>query len=373
MKCKAAVGVVAFSLLAALAAPVCALAADDWQAHWNKVLAAAKQEGEVSCTCVPVPFIRQIIEERWAKDHPDIKLSYSPATLPDIEPQITQERRAGKFIRDVYVWGSSPEVYVWEDQDFLADLRPMIIEPENTKESNWYGGFASRFQDVKKRSVFALSAPLQGITVRRDLVPDSELALPVDLLKPQFKGKWVVWDPRYGGAGANVLGWWNFLFGIDGPHGVRALLAHDPIVVPGPGRNPVTQMFRNNVPINFGNTEETDLAPFRKAGFKVDVQALGREPDRAFLGAGFYDILIFKNAPHPNASTVFLNWLMSRDVAQALISKTDVSARTDIEATSRSGRAAPLPGAHYAFAGQTEENIKKYRLPAMQIAREVLR
>jgi iron(III) transport system substrate-binding protein len=347
--------------------------AADWQERWDKVLAAANKEGEVSCTCVPVPFIRQLIETRWAKDHPEIKLVYSPATLPEIEPQITQERRAGQFIRDVYIWGSSPETYVWSDQGFLADLRPLIILPENADQSHWYGGFASRFQDEKKQSVFALSAPLQTITIRRDLVPESELSLPADLMKPQFKGKWVVWDPRYGGAGANVLGWWSFLFGLDGPRGVRALLADDPVVVPGPGRNPVTEMFRNNIPINFGNTEETDLAPFRKAGFPINVQPLGRDPDRAFLGAGFYDILIFKNAAHPNAATVFLNWIMSRAIAASVIDETDVSARTDLPPKNVGARSAPLPGMTYTFAGQTEESIKKYRLPAMAVAREVLK
>lgn len=372
MRIKPVYGVTVLALAALLTGSHQSQAAG-WQEKWDKVVAAAKQEGEFSCTCVPVPFVRRLIETEWAKAYPNIKLTYSPATLPDIEPQITQERRAGQYTRDVYLWGSSPEMYVWDDQGFVADLKPLIILPENTDESKWFGGFESRFQDQEKRRVFALSAPLQSLTIRRDLVPASELALPGDLLKPQFKGKWVVWDPRFGGAGANVLGWWNFLFGIDGKNGVRALLAHDPVVVPGPGRNAVTQMYRNNIPINFGNTNESDLAPFRSAGFPINVEPLGREPDRSFLGSGSFGILIFKDAPHPNAATVFLNWIMSREVGISIIGKADVSARTDIELKPEGARGAPLPGTRYAFAGQTEENIKKYRIPAMKVAREVLK
>jgi ABC-type Fe3+ transport system substrate-binding protein len=372
MRSKPVFGTCALAVIALLVAPPQGLAAE-WQEKWDKVVAAAKQEGEVSCTCIPVPFVRRLIETAWAKAYPEIKLSYSPATLPDIEPQITQERRAGQYTRDIYIWGSSPEMFVWDDQGFLANLRPLIILPENADESKWFGGFDSRFQDEEKQSVFAISAPLQSISVRRDLVPASEFAVPADLLQPQFKGKWVIWDPRFGGAGANVLGWWNFLFGLDGPKGVRALLAHDPVVVPGPGRNAVTQMYRNNIPINLGNTNEADLAPFRSAGFPINVELLGREPDRAYLGAGAYGVLIFKDAPHPNAATVFLNWIMSREINIAVVNQTDVSARTDIEVTSDKVKGAPLPGTRYHFAGQTEEAIKKYRIPAMKIAREVLK
>ena len=372
MRFKSIFGTAAFTVVALLTAPPQSPAAE-WQDEWNKVVAAAKKEGELSCTCVPVPFVRRLIETEWAKAYPEIKLTYSPATLPDIEPQITQERRARQYTRDVYVWGSSPEMYVWDDQGFLANLRPLMILPENTDESKWFGGFASRFQDEEKRSVFAVSAPLQSITIRRDLVPASELGLPGDLLKPQFKGKWVVWDPRFGGAGANVLGWWNFLFGLDGKSGIRALLAHDPVVVPGPGRNAVTQMYRNNIPINFGNTNESDLAPFRNAGFPINVELLGRDPDRAFLGSGQFGVLIFKDAPHPNAATVFLNWIMSRDVNISVIGTADASARTDVDVKGDGARGAPLPGTRYPFAGQTEEGIKKYRLPAMKVAREVLK
>lgn len=364
---------VALAAAALLTLPVGAASAADWQEKWDATVAAAKKEGEVSCTCIPVPFVRRLIETEWAKAYPEIKLTYSPANLPEIEPQITQERRAGQFIRDVYVWGSSPEMYVWDDLGFLADLRPMILLPENSDESKWFGGFDSRFQDEEKRSVFALAAPLQSISVRRDLLPASEFGAPIDLLKPQFKGKWVIWDPRFGGAGANVLGWWNFLFGLEGKTGVRALLAHDPVVVPGPGRNAVNQMFRNNVPINLGNTNEADLAPFRSAGFPINIELLGRDPERAYLGSGAYGILVFKNAAHPNASVVFLNWIMTRQVHIDVLNQTDVSARTDIEFGADKVKNAPLPGARYTFAGQTEEAIKKYRIPAMNLAKEVLK
>jgi ABC-type Fe3+ transport system substrate-binding protein len=372
MRLRSGFGAVTLGVAALLAVPSTGLTAE-WQERWEKVVAAAKKEGEISCTCIPVPFVRRLIETEWAKAYPEIKLTYSPATLPEIEPQITQERRAGQYIRDIYVWGSSPEMYIWDDQGFLANLRPLIILPENADESKWFGGFDSRFQDEEKRSVFAITAPLQSMTVRRDLVPASEFALPADLLKPQFKGKWVVWDPRFGGAGANVLGWWNFLFGLEGEKGVRALLAHDPVVVPGPGRNAVTQMFRNNIPINFANTNEADLIPFRNAGFPINVELLGREPTQAFLGAGSFGVLIFKDAPHANAATVFLNWIMSRDVAIAIVSKSDVSARTDVDVSEDRLRGTPIPGARYTFSGQTEESIKKYRIPAMNVAREVLK
>ena len=51
---------------------------------WETLVAAAKREGKVNCTCVPFPAVRDAVLAEWAKDYPEIQMEYSFATLPDI-------------------------------------------------------------------------------------------------------------------------------------------------------------------------------------------------------------------------------------------------------------------------------------------------
>jgi ABC-type Fe3+ transport system substrate-binding protein len=57
--------------------------------------------------------------------------------------------------------------------------------------------------------------------------------------------------------------------------------------------------------------------------------------------------MVFKDAPHPNAARVFLNWLVSKDVAIRLAAAMDQdSFRADIPSRMPPERAA-LPGTRY--------------------------
>ena len=342
-----------------------------WEDRWADVVAKAKEEGELSCTCIPIPFQRDIIIEEWEKDYPEITMTYISAILPDVEPQITQERRGGEFVRDVYVWGPSPEFFVFDNSGFLEDLRPLMILPEVADESMWAGGFdgiAGRFVDEDNRTVFAPSWQIGTLGVNRLLVSESEVSKPEDILKPQFKGgKIVVWDPRFGGGGASALGHWNFMFGLDG---VRDVIAQEMVIV----RNSsavAEQMARSSVPIAFGAPRKALFRAYEEAGVETNVEPLGQTADLAGIAVGGWGIGLFKDAPHPNASILFFNWVNSRDVQQRIMGRiNEVSARFDVDTGPDEFK--PLTSENYTFFAQSEKHINEYRLPAMALARELI-
>ncbi len=340
--------------------------------EWGALVEAAKREGKVNCTCVPVPVVRDAVLREWAKDYPEIQMEYSFATLPDIEPQVTAERAAGQFVRDVYMFNPSPEQYAFASRGFFEDLRPLMILPDLASPDTWRGGFEERFQDDAKRTVFAAGAGINtmGINVgrHRELglpLPDS----PLDILKPEYKKQIVAWELRFGSGGSNYIGWWAFTFGLDDKTGVQALLNQEVTNLPGM-REQTERLVRGGNLIAISDPNEAFYRPFREAGVQFEIKRQGREPNNSSMTA-LWAPSVFKNAASPNAAIVLFNWLLSKRVHETALSVAAYnSARLDVAPTLP--EEAPVPALEY-YQGQKESSIRDYRNPAMELARQYYR
>jgi hypothetical protein len=94
---------------------------------------------------------------------------------------------------------------------------------------------------------------------------------------------------------------------------------------------------------------------------------MGNTPDLNANVLGGWFICVFNKRPHPNATRVFVNWLLTRDVQIGLAQALDqASRRKDLPITTLPDE-TPIPGAHY-FAPQREENIPKINEAAAYIA-----
>jgi ABC-type Fe3+ transport system substrate-binding protein len=108
---------------------------------------------------------------------------------------------------------------------------------------------------------------------------------------------------------------------------------------------------------------------FKEAGVKLNIGDLF-VPELARAGTNGSCPAIFKNPPNPNATKVFINWLLSRN-GQKIISEArgEPSARTDVPAVSPDD--APKPGVKYLYAHK-EEVMTKFLAPAQKILRELI-
>jgi ABC-type glycerol-3-phosphate transport system substrate-binding protein len=78
----------------------------DWKKSWETVIQAARKEGEVTIYGPHNPVYQQV----WAifqKTYPEIKFSFVPSKGSDHAQRIVVERRAGKYLADVLMGGSS--------------------------------------------------------------------------------------------------------------------------------------------------------------------------------------------------------------------------------------------------------------------------
>jgi len=299
-------------LLAATTASRAGEAKPAWQVRSEQVTAAAKREGKLALIGPPVASHRETLM-MFEKAHPDIRVEYSGMAPAQYEPRITRERQVGQFLWDVLVSGIGATVFLsqipagWHDP-----IKPALIFPEVLDDGKWLGGFDAGFMDKGKRHVYAFALNVtQNIFVNRDLIPESLLQKPDDLLDPRWKGK-IAWrDPRASDAGTAAFA---HLRKILGDGGAKRLLVDQEPVITQDGRQLAEWVVRGRYPIGIA-VAFTDVARFQKEGVGLNVKRLALPIER--VTASWGGALLMNRPPHPNAASIFLNWLFGREAQTA--------------------------------------------------------
>src|SRR5262249_36850314 len=142
MRCLAA------ALLAlALFAPGFAAAAEKSPA-WERTVQAAKKEGQVT-VYVHSTYAPALESGAFQKAFPDIKLVAVSGVELDLERRFMAERRAGKYLADVFMVGVLRS-YNFYQAKLLDPIKPALLLPEVVDESKWWGK-AHRYADPEKK------------------------------------------------------------------------------------------------------------------------------------------------------------------------------------------------------------------------------
>ena len=81
-------------------------AAEDWKQIWERTIDAAKREGEVVIYGPHNPMYRSLWDT-FQKNYPGIKINFVPGKGAERTQKVLAERRAGKYIADLIMGGSS--------------------------------------------------------------------------------------------------------------------------------------------------------------------------------------------------------------------------------------------------------------------------
>jgi ABC-type Fe3+ transport system substrate-binding protein len=150
---------------------------------------------------------------------------------------------------------------------------------------------------------------------------------------------------------------------------VRKLLGQQEVVVTRDARQQAEWVVRGRYPIGVGVVPR-ELQLFRQQGLGLNVQPL-KEPVTMRASSG--GIMLFNQAPHPNAAKVFINWLLTKRVQMQVTEKLQEynSARLDVPPVQPQGW--PDPARLSEYVNTQNEAV----LPQLQrveaIARELLR
>jgi len=337
----------------------------DWKTKWEKILADAKKEGKVAVAGPPGTAYRDVMRG-FEKKYPEIALEFQSFTPANFTARFSNERQAGQYLWDIYVTGPTGFDISAKKAGDLDPIRPLFILPEVLDEKAWFGGFDKAFLDSEKKYIFAFQAQITPqVLINREFVSEKDLNSIKGLLDSKWKGKIAINDPRVDGAGNGRIALWA---GQLGEEFVRSLLKQD-VGLSRDDRQLADWLARGKYPIAVG-VNETDIAELQKLGVGSRVEPLGGKLAEAWrLSTGWGAARLVNKAPHINAATVYVNWLLSKEGQTAWASTVSrPSRRIDVP---RVTGMSPEAGIDY-FDIDREERVP-LRDKAQEISKSVLR
>lgn len=333
---------------------------------WNKIVEAAKREGVVKCACPPRRDFALAFKNGFEAAYPGITLEITAATLPSFPLRVAKEQAAGMYLWDVYTFGPGAEIFELKNKEGLESLWDFFVLPEVLNDAAWVGGIKDRFLDVEQKHIFGIFFSISNGTINRDALPGLKIKSFEDLLDPALKGKLVSVDPRIGGSGESLAA---AVYRRYGREGLKKLFVDQDVLLVKGNVEVAEQVIRKARPVSLTSVSPDAQIKYREAGVKLNLENL-TIPELGRAGTNGSCPAVFKKPPNPNATKVFINWVLSRQ-GQKFISEArgEPSARTDIPIANPQD--APQPGVDYLNAHK-EEVMMKFLAPAQKILRELI-
>lgn len=342
----------------------------DVQQDWEKLLDAAKREGKVTVSLPATAEMRKQVEGNFRKKF-GIEVEVFTARGSAAVRRMADESKAGVRHFDLHIGGSNSAVSGLLDEGVLDPVEPWLVLPEVKDPKYWWGGHM--WVDNAKRYIYAFQAYItESLWCNTELVKPNEIRSYDDFLNPKWKGKIGFLDPRSPGAGDSN---WSFIWSVKGEEYLRKLVAQDLFLVRDQ-RVLAESLAKGRVALMIGLTYYS-YAPFIKAG--LPVKALPAMKEGTFGTAGSGNLAILKNPAHPNATKVFVNWLLSRegqDVVPRALGQATRRLDVDTKWLKDSGVIAAKDRMtvkdYLQIENQSEEKLDKVREPAVKVAQTLL-
>jgi len=209
-----------------------------------------------------------------------------------------------------------------------------------------------------------------SIYYNTNLVKPQDVRTYNDLLDSKWKGKIGLRDPRVPGGG---LAMWAFLMDTKGEEYIRKL-AQQEMFVSRNARQIADALAKGSLAMTIG-VGYRDFDAFLDAN--LPVKHLPTFKEGTYVSGGNGILGLVKGAPHPNAATVFFNWLLSRE-GQELHNRTaqQPSRRLDVDTKGLDGQAAKdvLTLEEFRrFQNFTEDKCNNSWIPGAKLAEAVLK
>ncbi len=324
---------------------------------WEQILAAAKKEGTVVISGPAGADVRDALALEFQKKY-GISVEVLSVSGRELAPRVAAERKAGQFRWDVFIHGTSTALEAMIPLGAFDPLEPALILPDIKDPKTWRGG-AIEFLDSGK-TVMVMTPFHRGILYyNTKLVNAKEFKSYNDLLDPKWKGKIVVDDPRKPSGPGQATFMFFYLHPELGPDFIRALgkqqltMLRDyaqEVDAVGQGRYPVLVGAADNVVIERA-----------KLGVPVGIVDVRQLKEGSDLSPANGNLALFNRAPHPNASKVYINWLLSKE-GQTIFARACgyISSRLDVPTDHTEPWRVPVTGA-----------IKTYTKEAIQVKKDI--
>jgi len=299
-----------FGVLAVRAIPaVVAAEKPGGQAEWDKAIAGAKKEGTVYLWG-DMEITHPDIVAAFTKEFPFIKPITVTGRVGDLTMRILSERRAGKYLADLYsgvVGGAA--FYEFYRTGVLDSVKSVFVLPEITDEFQWLGG-KHHYVDPETQRIFLYEGNVAGTSVfyNTESVKPTDFSSYWDLLDPKWKGKIAMFERVGSGFPSLTPVYYNPRLG---PDFIKRLLGEMNVTVSRDRRQATDWLGTGKVVLCIGCADVERASRDGMPVSELDRKHLKEAGNNIGLNGNSGLALISKPA-HPNAARIFVNWFLSR-------------------------------------------------------------
>ena len=363
MECKLAlastigIGVLCFAALAVAASAPKA-------AEWEKTVAAARGEGRVVIMGPAGADVRDAFTEGFQKKYPGIQVDYNGMAGAQVAPKLLNELSAGVYRTDLIIAGTITAIESLIPANAIVPIQPYLVGAESQELSKWKGGKFD-FSDNSEKYNLVFGNRLQvAFVYNRDLVPAGKIKSWRDFLSPEWKGKLTMLNPARAGASQGWVTFWYIKESQGfGKNFIRQLFTTQEVTLSNDERQLLDFVARGRYPIAIGPSG-TQAFEMKNKGLPIELFGSAALQEGGVISASNGTVMVPRNAPHPNAAKVYLDYLFSRE-GQHVWSK----------ATGLTSRRLDVPSDHIPEVLVPKEGVKyleDYKEPFVVLRDEVV-
>lgn len=244
-----------------------------------------------------------------------IGVKTSRAGTGDQVQRVLAERRAGLYSMDIVIGGGGTFTKSLLPSNVLAPVQPLLFHPEVSEPSFWKAG-RHLYMDPDQQYVLiigARNAPV-GISINTKLVRSGEIKSFWDLLNPKWRGRIVAYHPI--ATRQEVTYGQVYHDKTSGPEFLRRLFREAKLHYVTTVREFSEGLASGAYAVGFlEGAAQREIREMKREGLPVDLffsKDIGK--DVAIANPGGSILGIFNRSPHPHASKLFVNWLLTREV-----------------------------------------------------------
>jgi ABC-type Fe3+ transport system substrate-binding protein len=233
--------------------------------------------------------------DRWIKEfqerYPGVTVSFTGGLSNDLKQRIEQQRAGGKMEADLAILQTIGDFVKWKRAGALLAFKPDGFDKIDPAYRDEDGAFTTV-------SVNAITYAYNSMLVPPAEVPGSAL----DFLKPLFQDKLITTDPTQDDAGLAVF---NMIVEKYGWSYLDRYMAQRPTFVTS-GHAAVSNAIAAGEKLaTFDSTSTTPR--LKREGKPIEPVFSRADATPVFLVTA----AIFRDAPHPNAAKLYLNWYLA--------------------------------------------------------------
>lgn len=363
---KSAFAALALAAVVVSAGPAVAQSQGDFEKQWAELIEAAKKEGRLALSIGPATDFQPVLST-FTKQF-GIQIQTSTGSGSARATRVLAERQAGRFTMDVGLLSVAATTRRLEPAGALEDMSSMLFHPNVMDTSKWYGNQHWYVDAGDTKSIFVYTARAVNTWAfwyNTEKVSEADVATlktPQDFLNPKWRGMMADQSWHDPGRVGNLL---EVYFAPDaGPEWVRKYLTEMDVAFTNDPRLEETWLVRGRNPLkwNEGNIGPA-LRELASKGLPIKEVHIRKAEGTLEARGSECCLVMFKNAPNPNAAKLFANWFLT-DEAQSLVHAINpprayTSLREDIPPLNTAEAYRRIPGQKYSFRDFDKDYLAK--------------